>query len=50
MSIPKQIKIWVEISGGNIANVPEWVKTKEDLQKFAEEYADLNMCIGYDVL
>lgn len=25
--------------GGDIAKVPEWVKTEEDLEKFANEYA-----------
>lgn len=30
----KKIKVWVELSGGDIVTVPEWVKTEEDLEKF----------------
>lgn len=36
----KKIRVWVELSGGDIAKVPEWVKTEEDLEKFADEYAN----------
>lgn len=28
----EKIKVWVELSGGDIAKVPEWVKTEEDLE------------------
>ena len=46
----KKIKVWVELSGEDIVTVPEWVKTKEDLEKFADEYANRNISIGYDLL
>ena len=46
----KKIKVWVELSGGNIATVPEWVKTEEDLEKFADDYANRNISVGYDLL
>lgn len=44
----EKIKVWVELSGGDIAKVPEWVKTEEDLEKFANEYANQNISAGYD--
>lgn len=46
----EKIKVWVELSGGDIAKVPEWVKTEEDLEKFANEYANQNISVGYDLL
>lgn len=46
----KKIRVWVELSGGDIATVPEWVKTEEDLEKFADEYADRNISVGYELL
>lgn len=46
----KKIKVWVELSGEDIVTVPEWVKTEEDLEKFADEYADRNISTGYDLL
>lgn len=36
----KKIKVWVELSGEDIVTVPEWVRTEEDLEKFADEYAN----------
>lgn len=46
----KKIRVWVELSGGDIVTVPEWVKTEEDLEKFADEYADRNISVGYDLI
>ena len=46
----KKIRIYVELCGGNIANVPEWVKTEEDLENFADEYANNNISVGYELL
>ena len=46
----KKIKVWVELSGGDIVTVPEWVKTEEDLEKFADEQANRNISVGYDLL
>lgn len=46
----KKIKVWVELSGGDIVTVPEWVKTEEDLEKFADEYTNRNISVGYDLL
>ena len=46
----KKIRVWVELSGGDIAKVPEWVKTEKDLEKFADEYANQNISVGYDLL
>ena len=46
----KKIKVWIELSGGDIVTVPEWVKTEEDLEKFADEYANRNISVGYDLL
>ena len=33
----KKIKVWVELSGGDIVTVPEWVKTEEDLEKYEKQ-------------
>lgn len=46
----KKIRVWVELSGGDITTVPEWVKTEEDLEKFADEYADRNISVGYELI
>ena len=46
----KKIKVYVELSGGEIANVPEWVKTEEDLENFADEYANNNISVGYELI
>ena len=46
----KKVRVWVELSGGDIATVPEWVKTEEDLEKFVDEYADRNISVGYDLI
>lgn len=41
----KKIKMRVELNGGDIVTVPEWVKTEGDLEKFADEYANRNISI-----
>lgn len=46
----KKIRIYVELSGGEIANVPEWVKTEENLENFADEYANNNISVGYELI
>ena len=46
----KKIKMRVELNGGDIVTVPEWVKTEGDLEKFTYEYANRNISIGYDLL
>ena len=46
----KKIRVWVELSGGDIATVPEWVKTEEDLENFADEYVDKNISVGYELI
>jgi hypothetical protein len=46
----KKIKIWVELCNDSIVNVPDWVKTEEDLEKFADDYAYNNMSSGYEFL
>ena len=46
----KKIRVWVELSGGDVATVPEWVKTEEDLEKFVDDYANLNISVGYELL
>lgn len=45
-----KIRVYVELSGGEIVNVPKWVKTEEDLEKLANDYANLNISIGYELL
>lgn len=46
----KKVRVYVELSGGEIANVPEWVKTEEDLEKFVDDYANLNISVGYELI
>lgn len=46
----KKIRVYVELSGGEITNVPEWVKTEEDLEKFVDDYANLNISVGYELI
>ena len=49
-NIPKKVKVWVELSSGDVAIVPEWVKTQKDLEQFVDDYANLNISVGYDVI
>ena len=44
----KKVRVWVELSGGEVATVPEWVKTGKDLETFVNDYVDLNISVGYD--
>lgn len=46
----KKVRVYVELSGGEITNVPEWVKTEEDLENFVDEYANRNISVGYDLI
>lgn len=46
----KKVRVYVELSGGEIANVPEWVKTEEDLEKFVDDYVNLNISVGYELI
>lgn len=46
----KKIRVYVELSGGEIASVPKWVKTEEDLENFADKYANNNISVGYELL
>jgi hypothetical protein len=46
----KKIKVWVELCNDSIVNVPDWVKTEEDLEKFADDYAYKNISSGYELL
>ena len=48
--IPKKVRIWVELSGGHEVTVPDWVKTQKDLEQFVDDYADLNISVGYDII
>lgn len=46
----KKIRVWVELSGGDMVTVPEWVKTEEDLENFVDEYVNLNVSAGYELI
>lgn len=46
----KKIIVYAELSGGEIVSVPEWVKTEEDLENFADEYANNNISVGYELI
>lgn len=46
----KKVRVYVELSGGDIATVPDWVKTEEDLEDFVDEYANRNISVGYELM
>ena len=46
----KKVRVYVELSGGDIATVPDWVKTEEDLENFVDEYANRNISVGYELM
>ena len=46
----KKIRVYAELSGGEIVSVPEWVKTEEDLENFADEYANNNISVRYELI
>lgn len=46
----KKVRVYVELSGGDIATVPDWVKTEEDLENFVDEYANRNVSVGYELM
>ena len=46
----KKVRVYVELSGGDIATVPDCVKTEEDLENFVDEYANRNVSVGYELI
>ena len=46
----KKIRVWAELSGGDMVTVPEWVKTEEDLENFVDEYVNINVSAGYELI
>lgn len=46
----KKVRVWVELSGGEVATIPDWVKTEEDLENFVDEYANRNISVGYELI
>lgn len=46
----KKVRVYVELSGGDIVIVPDWVKTEEDLKNFVDEYANRNISVGYELM
>jgi len=49
MCIPKKIRVWIEMpSDDYIVDVPEWVKTVEDLEQFADDVANRDCSSGYE--
>lgn len=46
----KKVRVYVELSGGDIVIVPDWVKTEEDLENFVDEYANRNISVGYELM
>ena len=42
----KKVRVYVELSGGDIATVPDW----EDLENFVDEYANRNISVGYELM
>ena len=46
----KKVRVWVELSGGEVVTIPDWVKTKKDLGTFVDDYVNLNISVGYDLI
>jgi len=44
-----KIKVYVELTDSKVI-VPDWVKTEEELENFADEYASQNMSSGFDII
>jgi len=46
----KKIKVYAELTCSEEVKIPDWVKTKEDLEKFADKYINDNLNIGYELI
>lgn len=46
----KKINVWVELTCCEEVEIPDWIKTKEDLEKFADKYINDNLNIGYELV
>lgn len=46
----KKVRVYVELSSGDIATVPDRVKTEEGLENFVDEYANRNVSVGYELM
>lgn len=42
--------MYAELTCNESVKVPDWVKTKEDLEKFADKYISDNLNIGYELI
>ena len=42
--------MYAELTCNESVKVPDWVKTKEDLEKFADKYISDNLDIGYELI
>lgn len=48
--VVKKIKVYAELTCGEEVKVPDWVKTKDDLDDFADKYINDNLNIGYELV
>lgn len=46
----KKIKVYAELTCSEVVKIPDYVKTKEDLEKFADGYINDNLNIGYELV
>lgn len=46
----KKIKVYAELTCSEEVEIPDWVKTKEDLERFADKYINDNLNIGYELV
>ena len=46
----QKIEVYAELTCNESVKVPDWVKTKEDLEKFADKYISDNLNIGYELI
>ncbi|MCI8796068.1 MAG: hypothetical protein HFG89_04330 [Dorea sp.] len=42
--------MYAELTCNESVKVPDWVKTKEDLEKFADKYISDNLNIRYELI
>lgn len=45
----KKIKVYAKLTSGEV-KIPDWIKTKEDLEKFVNKYINDNLNIGYELV
>lgn len=45
-----KVKIFVELSGDDVAVIPDWVENAQDLDKFVQEFVKDNITVNYKMI